>query len=153
MKVLVLASEPISADELRAALGPPGESSLEDTEVRIVAPALHASALQFWISDADEAISKADAVWRTSVANLGAAGVDAQGDTGESDPMMAVEDALANFDAGRIVVFTHPESSVTVKTSMRPSSRSASVARSNMSPSRTRASHCASGGAVRDAPE
>jgi hypothetical protein len=110
MKVLVLASEPISADELRAALGPPGESSLEDTEVRIVAPALHASALQFWISDADEAISKADAVWRTSVANLGAAGVDAQGDTGESDPMMAVEDALANFDAGRIVVFTHPES-------------------------------------------
>jgi len=110
MKVLVLASEPISADELRAALGHSGEPDLEDTEVRIVAPALHASALQFWISDADEAISKADAVWRDSVAKLGAAGVDAQGDTGESDPMIAVEDALANFDADRIVVFTHPES-------------------------------------------
>jgi hypothetical protein len=110
MKVLVLASEPISANELRAALGRSGGSSLENTEVRIVAPALHASALQFWISDADEAIAKADAVWRTSVANLGAAGVDAQGDTGEGDPMIAVEDALANFDADRIVVFTHPES-------------------------------------------
>lgn len=107
MKVLVLASEPISADQLRAALEE--DASLEDTEIRIVAPALHASALQFWISDADEAISKADAVWRTSVAELGAAGVDAEGDTGESDPMLAVADALANFDADRIIVFAHPE--------------------------------------------
>ncbi|HWF51398.1 MAG TPA: hypothetical protein VG294_12235 [Solirubrobacteraceae bacterium] len=112
MKVLVLASEPISADQLRAALAGDGPAApdLEDVEIRIVAPALHGSAFQFWISDADEAISKADAVWRTSVAKLGAAGVDAQGDTGEGDPLRAVEDALANFDADRIVVFTHPES-------------------------------------------
>jgi hypothetical protein len=109
MRVLVLASEPISADQLRDGLEGTGPS-LEDTEVRIVAPALHTSALQFWISDADEAISKADAVWRTSVAELGAAGVDAQGDIGESDPMRAIEDALANFDADRIIVFSHPES-------------------------------------------
>jgi hypothetical protein len=44
------------------------------------------------------------------VAKLGAAGVDAEGDTGEGDAMVAVEDALANFDADQIVVFTHPES-------------------------------------------
>jgi hypothetical protein len=114
MKVLVLASEPISADQLRAALAAGGDehagSDLEDVEIRIVAPALHSSAFQFWISDADEAISKADAVWRTSVAKLGAAGVDAEGDTGEGDPLRAIEDALANFDADRIIVFTHPES-------------------------------------------
>jgi hypothetical protein len=110
MKVLVIASEPISADQLRAALDGGGDPDLEDVEIRIVAPALHTSALQFWISDADEAISKADSVWRTSVAQLGAAGVDAQGDTGESDPMRAIEDALANFDAERIIVFTHPDS-------------------------------------------
>jgi hypothetical protein len=111
MKVLVLASEPISADQLREALGSGSDGvDLDDVEIRIVAPALHASALQFWISDADEAISKADAVWRTSVDKLGAAGVDAQGDTGESDPMRAIEDALANFDAKRIIVFTHPDS-------------------------------------------
>ncbi|MDQ6804488.1 MAG: hypothetical protein M3065_05880 [Actinomycetota bacterium] len=114
MKVLVLASEPISADQLRAGLtggeDADGGSDLDDVEIRIVAPALHSSALQFWISDADEAISKADSVWRTSVAKLGAAGVDAQGDTGESDPMRAIEDAMANFDADRIIIFTHPES-------------------------------------------
>jgi hypothetical protein len=110
MKVLVLASEPISADQLRAALDGSADSSLEDTEVRIVAPALASSALEFWLSDADEAISKAEDVWRTSVAELGAAGVEAQGDTGESDPMRAIEDALTSFDAGRIIIFTHPES-------------------------------------------
>jgi hypothetical protein len=110
MKVLILASEPISADQLRSALNGGGDFDPDDTEIRIVAPALQASAFQFWISDVDEAISKADAVWRTSVAKLGAAGVDAEGDTGESDPMQAVEDALANFDADRIIVFTHPES-------------------------------------------
>jgi hypothetical protein len=110
MKVLVLASEPISADQLRSALDRGHGDELEDAEIRIVAPALHESALQFWISDADEAISKADQVWRASVAKLGDAGVDAQGDTGEGDPMRAIEDALRSFDADRIIVFVHPES-------------------------------------------
>jgi hypothetical protein len=110
MKVLVLASEPISADQLRSALDSGADSDLDDIEVRIVAPALHASAFQFWISDADEAISKADAVWRSSVDELGAAGVRAEGDIGEADPMQAVEDALASFDADRIILFTHPGS-------------------------------------------
>lgn len=109
MKVLVLASEPISADQLRAAVDGGGGPRLEDAEVKVVAPALHDSALQFWISDADDAIAKADDVWRTSVAKLGAAGVDAEGDTGEGDPLRAIEDALRNFDADRIIVFTRPE--------------------------------------------
>lgn len=118
MKVLVLASEPISASDLRAALeggsapqsGNGSEPVLEQAEVRIVAPALHASGLQFWLSDADEAIAKADAVWRASVAELDAAGVPAAGDTGEGEPMRAIEDALQSFDADRIVLFLRPES-------------------------------------------
>lgn len=109
MKLLVLASEPISASQLRAAVDGSAESHLDDAEVKVVAPALHKSALQFWISDADEAIARADAVWRKSVAKLDSAGVDAQGDTGEGDPLRAVEDALQDFDADRILVFMHPE--------------------------------------------
>ena len=35
------------------------------------------------------------------------AGVDAAGDTGESEPAQAIEDALATFAADRIVIFSH----------------------------------------------
>jgi hypothetical protein len=35
--------------------------------------------------------------------------VAASGDTGESDPLAAIEDALQTFNAERIVLFTHRE--------------------------------------------
>lgn len=107
MQVLVLTSEPISGGQLRHALG---EDAGDDIEVMVVAPALHASALRFWMGDADEAIARAEAVSRQAVERLGSEGVPASGDTGEGDPEQAVEDALRTFDADRIVVFTHPES-------------------------------------------
>jgi len=105
MKVLVLTSEPISAPQLRDALGT--DTDPTEAEVMVVAPALSESALRFWMSDADEAIAKADEVRRASVAKLDEAGVAASGDTGEGDPETAIEDALKTFGADRIVVFTH----------------------------------------------
>src|SRR5436305_1253144 len=105
MKLLVLTSEPISAQQLRQALS--AEIEPEDAEVMVVAPALQESGLRFWMSDADKAIAEADAVRRQTVERLGSEGVPASGDTGESDPQMAIQDALQSFDADRIVVFTH----------------------------------------------
>ena len=107
MKVLVLTSEPIGAEQLRAALGP--DTDPADTEVMVVAPALQESALKFWFSDADDAIAKADEVRRETLERLSDGGVPASADTGESDPMVAIEDALRTFRADRIVLFTHPE--------------------------------------------
>jgi hypothetical protein len=105
MKVLVVTSEPITARQLRDALGP----GLEPTqaEVMVVAPALQESGFKFWLSDADDAITRADRVRRESITRLSDAGVPATGDTGESDPETAIEDALKTFDADRIVLFTH----------------------------------------------
>lgn len=105
MKVLVLTSEPISAEQLRDALG--SQLDPAEAEVMVVAPALQKSGFKFWLSDADDAIARADAVRRESVERLGEAGVPASGDTGESDPETAIEDALKTFDADRIVLFTH----------------------------------------------
>jgi len=105
MKVLVLTSEPITAQQLRDALGSDGDPG--DAEVMVVAPALADSAVKFWMSDADEAIARADQVRRESVERLGREGVSATGDTGEADPYTAIEDALKTFDADRIVLFTH----------------------------------------------
>jgi hypothetical protein len=105
MKVLVLASEPITAQQLRDALASDVDPS--DAEVMVVAPALQESGLKFWLSDADDAIARAEEVRRESIERLGDAGVSATGDTGESDPEKAIEDALMTFDADRIVLFTH----------------------------------------------
>jgi hypothetical protein len=101
-----LTSEPISAQQLQDAVQNGGAA--QDVEVMVVAPALAENALRFWLSDADDAIARADEVWRRTVDQLGREGVPASGDTGESDPREAIEDALRTFPAERIVLFTHP---------------------------------------------
>jgi hypothetical protein len=128
VKLLVVTSEPISSAQLRAAVGDgaaggrgaghgeAGDRSAsqgvagERTEVMVVAPALQESAFRFWLSDADEAIQRAEEVRRRTVENLDQSGMAASGDTGESDPLDAIQDALATFPADRIVLFTHPGS-------------------------------------------
>ena len=75
----------------------------------VVSPAGHQSKLAFWVSDADEAIAEAEAAQEETVERLEEQGIDAAGDTGESEPAVALQDALAAFPADRIVVFSHPE--------------------------------------------
>lgn len=104
MKLLVLTSEPISAEQLRTGL--PADLDPTQGEVLIVAPALQEGPLKFWVSDADEAIDRAQKVQRQSVEQLDGTGVSASGDTGESDLMTAIQDALATFAADRILLFT-----------------------------------------------
>ena len=88
--MLVITSEPITPGHLREAIG---SDATDDAEVLVIAPALHESALRFWISDADEAIAKAQAIQHASVDLLDAAGVTATGDTGESDPITTIADS------------------------------------------------------------
>jgi hypothetical protein len=105
MRLLVLTSEPITADQLRDAVADGARA--DEVEVMVVAPALQESAVRFWLSDADEAIARADEVRRTTAEQLGNAGVPVSSDTGESDPEQAIEDALMTFRAERIVLFEH----------------------------------------------
>jgi hypothetical protein len=107
MKLLVLTSEPITAEQLREALGADADPS--STEVVVIAPALAESPIKFWFSDVDDAIARASAVRAETVQQLAAEGVRARGDTGESDPAQAIADALKTFPADRIIVFTHAE--------------------------------------------
>jgi hypothetical protein len=102
-KVIALVSEPVSGDALRAAIG----ERADDAEVLVIAPALN-SRLRFWMSDPDPAIERAEAVQEETVERMDEEGVDAAGDTGESDPVLAVQDALTTFAADEIVLFTHP---------------------------------------------
>jgi hypothetical protein len=99
--VLVLSSIAPPADELRTALG-------EDIgEVHVVAPAVEQSRLQWLTNAEDDAREEAE---RTAeeVASSATAG-DAErveAEAGDSDPLLAVEDALRTFDADEIVVVT-----------------------------------------------
>ena len=105
MKILALTAEPITADDLRSAL--PGDADPAQLEVMVVAPALHKNGLRFWVSDADEAIARADRVRRETVQQLDDDGVAATADTGEGDLAEAAQDALATFPADRVVLFMH----------------------------------------------
>jgi hypothetical protein len=104
-KILALASEPLSAEVLRSALG---EDVSRDAEVLVVAPALM-SRMRYLLADPDPAIERAEEVKRESVERLEEEGVTAHGETGEDDPITGLEDALATFDADEIVLFTHTE--------------------------------------------
>ena len=105
MKLLVVTPEPVDANLLRATLG----DEVEGAEVLVVSPATNQSKVAFWVSDPDEAIHEAEIAQVETVERLEEEGIDAAGDTGESEPAVAIQDALATFPADRILILSHPE--------------------------------------------
>jgi hypothetical protein len=105
VKLLVVTPEPVDAKLLRETLG----DEVRGAEVLVISPATNQSKVAFWVSDSDEAIAEAEAAQQETVERLEEEGVDAAGDTGESEPDVAIQDALATFPADRIVVFSHPD--------------------------------------------
>lgn len=77
-------------------------------EVYIVAPALN-SRLRHYVSDTDAAVEGARARLAESVAYLRELGVAVKGEVGDSDPLLAAQDALRAFRADRVVISTHPK--------------------------------------------
>jgi hypothetical protein len=104
-KILALVSEAISADTLRSAVG---TDTADNAEVLVVAPALN-SRKRFFLADPDPAIDRAQEVQQETVERLDDGGIDAAGGTGEEDPLLALQDALATYDADEIVLFTHAD--------------------------------------------
>ena len=106
MKLLVLATDPVDADGVRAALP---DEDLDGAEVLVVSPAVNESAVAFWVSDSDEAIADAESTAEQTAAELRGRGARARATTGESEPLLALQDALATFQADRVVVFVRDE--------------------------------------------
>jgi hypothetical protein len=106
VKLLVLATDPVDADHVRAALP---DDDLDGAEVLVVSPAVNESAVAFWVSDSDEAIADAGSAAETTAAHLREGGARARAKTGESEPLLALQDALATFQADRVIVFVRDE--------------------------------------------
>src|SRR4051794_78182 len=106
MKLLVLATDPVGADDVRSALP---DADLEGSEVLVVSPAVNESPVAFWVSDSDEAIAEAESAAEQTAAALREGGARARGKTGESEPLVALQDALATYEADRVLVFVREE--------------------------------------------
>jgi hypothetical protein len=106
VKVLVLATDPVSAADVRSALP---DDDLENAEVLVVSPAVNESPVAFWVSDADEAIANAESVAEQTAAALRARGAQARATTGDSEPLVALQDALATYPADRVLIFLREE--------------------------------------------
>ncbi|HWP33911.1 MAG TPA: hypothetical protein VNL97_09220 [Solirubrobacterales bacterium] len=105
-RVLVVANETVGGEalieEIRA------RCRERDCEILVVTPALAASRASHWASDVDEAIELARQRMELSLIAIGELGLKAKGEIGDSDPNVAIEDALRVFPADEIVIATHP---------------------------------------------
>ena len=104
-RVLVVANETVGGDELMNVIG---ELALAGkTRFFVVSPALN-SRLKTWTSDEDPARAAAQKRLAATLSRLGSIGVEARGEVGDVDPLVAIEDAVRSFRPDEIVVSTHP---------------------------------------------
>lgn len=105
-RLLVVANETVEGkallDEIR------DRCRGRDSEILVVTPALATSRAAHWASDVDEAIELARQRMELSLIAIAELGLKAKGEIGDSDPNMAIEDALRIFPADEIVISTHP---------------------------------------------
>ena len=104
-RILVVANETVGGAALLAEIRRRSEGVNE--HVLVVVPALN-SPLKHWTSDEDGAREDAQKRLEASLAAMRAAGIDASGEVGDSDPLQAVEDALRTFAPDELVISTHP---------------------------------------------
>jgi hypothetical protein len=100
-----VANETVAGADLLSAI----ERAVADrpSEVFVVAPALN-TRLRHWASDEDAARARAVRRLESSLSSLRAAGVSAQGEVGDGDPLQAIADALRVFGADEMIISTHP---------------------------------------------
>jgi hypothetical protein len=105
-RILVIANETVGGETLRDEIRRRSEAFEE--RVRVVCPALM-SPVRYFASDEDQARANAHARLERSLAALREAGITAEGEVGDADPIQSIEDALRTFGADEIIISTHPE--------------------------------------------
>jgi GABA permease len=104
-RVLVVANETVGGQELLSAISTLAIS--QKTTFRVVCPALN-SRLKTFTSDEDPAREAAQARLDATLARLASVGIEAQGEVGDGDPLVALDDAVRTFGPNEIVISTHP---------------------------------------------
>jgi hypothetical protein len=105
-RILVVANETVQGGALREAIAQ--KSAGFRAHVLVVTPALN-SPLRHWASDEDGARADAELRQAASLRALERLGVEARGEIGDADPLLALDDACRSFGPDEIIISTHPE--------------------------------------------
>lgn len=105
-RLLVVANETVAGQGLLDEVA--RRCAGRDCEVFVVAPALAGSRAAHWASDIDDGIALARQRLQLSLAGIERLGLGAEGEIGDSDPNLAIEDALRHFPADEVLISTHP---------------------------------------------
>jgi hypothetical protein len=104
-KALIVANERVGGEQLRSALLEQLEQGI--SSVFVVAPALAGSALKHQMGDIDDAIEPAAERLRETLDQLREAGLEADGEVGDSDPIQAISDEIQKFHPDQILIVGH----------------------------------------------
>ncbi|HET6998235.1 MAG TPA: hypothetical protein VFI03_06560 [Solirubrobacterales bacterium] len=105
-RLLVVANETVGGRALLEEIG--NRCRGRDCEIFLITPALARSRAAHWASDVDDAIEVAGQRMDDSLNAIRGLGLRAEGQIGDSDPTVAIEDALRLFPADEILISTHP---------------------------------------------
>jgi hypothetical protein len=105
-RLLVVANQTVGGRALLREIEKRGRGA--DTEVLLITPAMVGSRAAHWSSDVDEATELARQRMELSLQAIQEAGLRARGKVGDSEPSVAIEDALGDFPADEIIISTHP---------------------------------------------
>jgi hypothetical protein len=105
-RILVVANQTAAGRELLEEIG--NRCRGRRCEVMLVSPALVGSRAAHWASDVDAGMGLARERMARSITALRGVGVEVRAEVGDSDPNLAIEDALRVFPADEIVISTLP---------------------------------------------
>jgi hypothetical protein len=104
-RLLAIVTDPLEgaapAEEIRRG------ASGDGVEVRLVVPAVEESAFRHLMGDVDGPACHAEEVLAASLSSLRRRGIAASGEVGDSDPVLAAQDALREGPADEVLIFEH----------------------------------------------
>jgi hypothetical protein len=108
-RVLLIADEVFSGNDLARELEGHLDIERDEVEVLVISPALAHTKIDQELGNVDPVLPETGERMGEVVDELNSAGFNARGQVGDLDPMVAIGDGLAQFDAEEIVVVAHDD--------------------------------------------
>jgi len=105
----IVTDDPIGPESLREIRPDGTRDQGNELDLRVVVPAVEATAFRHTLGDVDEPMRQAEARLGRVLEELRADGIEAGGEVGDPDPIQAAQDALLKAPADEIVIFEHEQ--------------------------------------------